>query len=284
MYLFREYVEKHKLKFNMNKITYWFEYGGNMIAKYYSNKENSKWKLTAKYKSEFPSHFTIVYIDEDVGHFLLGGIDNQNTFQYRDTQIIKKSSMNIDRSFMAVCTVSGKIFAIGGYEYNEKVQLKSIEVYNIENDKWEANIYEDLKIGRSQANALVFNNDILVFGGYNKNFGTLNSIEKISLKNKTTDLIEMKLPIPLRRSASLKISNNQCIIFGGISRLCKESDAVYCFNLESNSFTQFSPLPRPGIIEHEILVDEKGTLHLFFENNYGTSPPIHATYNYLDFS
>jgi N-acetylneuraminic acid mutarotase len=192
--------------------------------------------------------------------------------------------MNIDRSFMAVCTLSGKIFAIGGYEYNEKVQLKSIEVYNIENDKWEANVYEDLKIGRSQANALVFNSDILVFGGYNKNFGTLNSIEKINLKSKTTDLLEIKLPIPLRRSASLKISNNQCIIFGGISRLCKESDVVYCYNVENNSFTQFSPLPKPGIIEHEILVDEKGTLHLFFENNYGTSPPIHATYNYLDFS
>jgi len=284
MYLFREYVEKHKLRFNMNKITYWFEYGGNMIAKYYSNKENSKWKLTAKYKSEFPSHFVMIYIDEDIGHLLLGGIDNQNTFQYRDTQIIKKNSMNIDRSFMAVCHVSGKIFAIGGYEYNEKVQLKSIEVYHIESDKWEANVYEDLKIGRSQANALVFNNDILVFGGYNKNFGTLNSIEKVSLKNKTTDLLDLKLPIPLRRSAALKISNNQCIIFGGISRLCKESDAVYCLNLDGNSFTQFSPLPRAGIIEHEILVDEKGTLHLFFENNYGTSPPIHMTYNYLDFS
>jgi len=167
-YLFREYVEKHKLKFNMNKITYWFEYGGNMIAKYYSNKENSKWKLTAKYKSEFPSHFVMIYIDEDIGHFLLGGIDNQNTFQYRDTQIIKKNAMNIDRSFMAVCHVSGKIFAIGGYEYNEKVQLKSIEVYHIESDKWEANVYEDLKIGRSQANALVFNNDILVLADITK--------------------------------------------------------------------------------------------------------------------
>ena len=268
----------------MNKITYWFEYGGNMIAKYYSNKDNSKWKLIGKYKSEFPSHLTIIYIDEDAGHFLLGGIDSQNTFQYRDGQISKKNSMNTERSFMAVCTVGGFIFAIGGYEYNEKVQLKSIEVYNIELDRWEVNVYEDLKIARSQANALVFNQDILVFGGYNKNFGTLNSVEKINLKNKTTDLLEVKLPVPLRRSNALKISSNQCIIFGGISRLCKESDAVYCLSVDNYSFSQFSPLAKAGIVEHEILVDEKGTLHLFFENNYGTSPPIHCVYNYLDFS
>lgn len=283
--LFKQYIDKHNLKFNMNKITFWYEYGGNMIAKYYLNKESSKWKLIGKYKSEFPSHFQMIFIDEDVGHFILGGVDQNNTFQYRDGQITKKNSMNLERSFMAIAYLQGVILAIGGYEYNEKNQLPSIEVYDIENDKWSMNIFEDLKVARSQANALVFNQHLIyVFGGYNKSFGTLSSIEKISLNSKTSELLELKLPIPLRRFATLKIAENKIMILGGITRLCKESDSVFCLNLDKNNLEKFQSLPRAGIIEQEILLDEVGTVHIFFENNYGTSPPVHCVYNYLDFS
>ena len=61
------------------------------------------------------------------------------------------------------------------------------------------NVYPDLNVGRSQANCLLFNDKkIFVFGGYNKNYGTLNSIEEIDMNTKICNLIEMKLPIPLR--------------------------------------------------------------------------------------
>lgn len=283
--LFKQYVDKFNLKFNMNKITFWYEYGGNMIAKYYANKDDNKWKLIGKFKSDFSSHFLIVFVDEDVGHFLIGGTDQNNTFQYRDGQIIKKASMNVDRSFMAVAHVGGSILAIGGYEYTDKIQLSSIEVYDIENDKWNMNVYEDLKVARSQANALVFNSNIvLLFGGYNKSFGTLSSIERINCNTKTSELLEIKLPIPLRRFTSLKISECRILIMGGITRLCKETDTVFHLDLEKSSFSKNHALPRAGIIDHEVLIDEIGQIHLFFENNYGTSPPIHCVYNYLDFN
>ena len=135
--MFKQYVDRQKLKFNMNKISYWFEYGGNMIAKYYINKEDPKWKLVGKYNNnEFPSHYQMVYIDEDIGHYLIGGIDSNNTFQFRYGQISKKASMNIERSFMSLIVLNNNIVAIGGYDYNEKNQLSSIEVYDIEKDKW----------------------------------------------------------------------------------------------------------------------------------------------------
>jgi hypothetical protein len=269
----------------MNKITFWQEYGGNMIAKFYINKDVNKWKLIGKYKSEFPSHFNIIFIDEDIGHFLIGGADGNNTFQYRDGQITKKSSMIVDRSFMGTAYINGTILALGGYEYNEKIQLSSIEVYDIEMDKWNMNVYEDLKVARSQANAFVFNSSLIfLFGGYNKSLGTLNSIERINYNNKTTELLEIKLPIPLRRFATLKIAENRIMILGGITRLCKETDNVYCWNIDKNSFDKFSSLTKAGIIEHEVLLDEVGGVHLFFENNYGTSPPVHIVYNYLDFN
>lgn len=284
MFLFKQYTEKHKLKFNMNKITFWFEYGGNMIAKFYANKED-KWKLIGKYKNEFPSHCICLFIDDDTGHFIIGGTDGCNTFHYRDGQIVKKASMLCERSFMSCVYVKGCIFAIGGYEFNEKIQLGSIETYDIEKDKWSMNLYEDLKVPRSQASALLFNSkEIYVFGGYNKNYGTLNSIERVSLINKTSELMSIKLPIPLRRFGSLKISESRVLVMGGITRLCKETDNVYIVDFEKSTCSKFNSLPRPGIIEHEILIDEVGQVHLFFENNYGTSPPFHVIYNYLDFN
>ena len=284
-YLFQKYKEQQNLTFNMNKITYWFEYGGNSIAKFYINKEDVKWKLIGKYKSDFPSHFSIIFIDEDIGHFLIGGTDGLNMLQYTDSQIIKKASMNIDRSFISVCHIKNTVFAIGGYDYSEKTQLKSIEVYEIDKDKWFLNKYEDLKVARSQASSLVYNlNLIYVFGGYNKVGGTLNSIEIINVSKKTTELLDIVLPIPLRRFGSLKIADNRIMIFGGISLLCKETDKVFCFDLEKNSFFKFSSLPKSGIIEHEVLLDEIGNVNLFIENNFGTSPPTHCVYNYLDFN
>jgi serine/threonine protein kinase len=283
--LFKHYMDNNNLKFNQNKITYWFEYGSNMIGKFYLNKDENKWKLIAKYKSEFPGHFLTIFIDEDIGHFLIGGVDQNNTFQYRDGQISKKASMNVDRSFMATVHFNKSILAIGGYEYNEKSQLSSIEVYDIEEDKWNLNLFEDLKVARSQSNALIFNqNSIFVFGGYNKNYGTLSSIEKINLSTKKCELISPKLPIPLRRFSSLKISDTKMLLLGGITRLCKETDTVFCFDVEKQNFSKFAALPKGGIIDHEVILDEIGQVHIFFENNYGTSPPIHVVYNYLDFN
>jgi hypothetical protein len=52
-------------------------------------------------------------------------VDNSNTFHYRDGQIVKKASMNV------VC-INKAILAIGCYEYNEKSQLSSIVVYEID--------------------------------------------------------------------------------------------------------------------------------------------------------
>jgi hypothetical protein len=39
------------------------------------------------------------------------------------------------------------------------------------------------------------------------------------------------MPIALRRFASVKISNSKILLLGGISRLSKDSDTVYCFDV-----------------------------------------------------
>ena len=288
-FYFSQYVKKHNLKFNMRKIAYWFEYGGNMIAKHQiiKNDNNSKWKLIAKYKGNFPYHCITLYTNEQFGIYIIGGTDNNNTYQFLNGQIYRKNSMNIERSFMSCLFIPhlNSILSIGGYDYTDKNQLSSIESYDIINDTWSMSAYQDLKVPRSQANVLLYNNsNIFIFGGYNKNFGTLNSIERLDLENKKCDLLELKLPIPLRRFASMKITDHKILIMGGITRLCKESDSTFIVDIENDKIMKYSSLPKGGIVEQEIFLDEIGGVHLFFENNYGTAPPEHVIFNYLDFN
>ena len=290
--IFNQYKIKNKLNNLLTlKNAYWFEYGGNMIARHIISKNDtkSKWRLIAKYKSSFSNHFLTIYAGEAHGFFLIGGTNSNNTLQFINNQIIQKNSMNIERSFMSCLFLNQNntptILAIGGYDYSDKGQLSSIESYDINKDIWSMNIYPDLNIGRSQATSLLFNDKkIFVFGGYNKNYGTLNSIEEIDINNKVCNLIEMKLPIPLRRFASVKISENKVIVMGGITRLCKESDATYILNMDNYNQVKYNNLPKAGTIEHEVFFDEIGDMHLFYENKYGTSPPIHIIYSFLDFN
>jgi len=71
---------------------YWFEFGGDKIGRMLvegtDNEDFPRWRLIAKYKGEFPCHFTTVYligsaagtapiINEYIGSwFLLGGLGN----------------------------------------------------------------------------------------------------------------------------------------------------------------------------------------------------------------
>ena len=290
--IFNQYKIKNKLNNIITlKNAFWFEYGGNMIARHIISKNDtkSKWRLIAKYKSSFSNHFLTIYAGEIYGFFLIGGTNSNNTLQFINNQIIQKNSMNIERSFMTCLFLNQNntptILAIGGYDYSDKGQLSSIESYDINKDIWSMNVYPDLNIGRSQASSLLFNDKkIFVFGGYNKNYGTLNSIEEIDMNTKICNLIEMKLPIPLRRFASVKISGNKVIIMGGITRLCKESDETYILNMDNYNQVKYNNLPKAGTIEHEVFFDEIGDMHLFYENKYGTSPPIHIIYSFLDFN
>jgi hypothetical protein len=57
---------------------------------------------------------------------------------------------------------------------------------------------------------------MFIFGGYNRNEGTLNMIEKFNCKTKKIESMELKMPSPLRRFASIKISNTKILLIGGL--------------------------------------------------------------------
>ena len=310
---FNTYITKNKIKINNNiKSTMWFEYGGCLMAKYQikstddnttktdssktqansnsiphsssnTNNKNTKWKLIRKNHFNFPYHFEIVYIDETYGYFLIGGHENDNTFQYKDDNIYIKAPMSVQRSFMSVVNINHLIFAIGGYDTSEKTHLSSIEVYDIQKNKWSRNVIKDLNVPRSQAGAVVLNNrSIFVFGGYSKSFGTLNSIEHILPETKECELLNIELPVAIRRFGVLKVSESKVLLMGGISKLSKKNEDSFIVDVVSGHIEKGNELPQGGVLEHEIIVDDNGKVHLFFENNYGTSPPEHVAVNFWD--
>mmetsp|Transcript_3715 Transcript_3715/g.5601 ORF Transcript_3715/g.5601 Transcript_3715/m.5601 type:complete len:191 (+) Transcript_3715:1299-1871(+) len=189
---------------------FWFEFGGNKIGRLFVEgaeaEEFPKWRLTAKFKGEFPCHFALVYINggpvgspnlathKDVGSwFVLGGMGN-NCLQYINKNIINKASMLQEKSFFsAVAAHGGKtIYTFGGYESGEKVQLKCCEYYSIQEDKWYINDGVQLNVARSQSSCCLFDeNLIFIFGGYNKELGTLSSIERYDVPQKKTSLLDI---------------------------------------------------------------------------------------------
>lgn len=103
--------------------------------------------------------------------------------------------------------------------------------------------------------------------------GTLNSIERYDIKQKKVILLDIKMPCPLRRFASVKISMTKILLMGGIGRLSKESDAVYCFDIDDGvnngnndatksaySIENLDKIDKPGVIDYPVIIDSVGCL------------------------
>ena len=288
---FISYVNNHKIPIMTKDKTYWFEYGGKGCAQFNfksknkkkeesenltgkenssannkdkednkDNKEENKWR-TKNVKTDivYPMHFILAYVDETYGYFLIGGTDNGNCFQFKDGTITPKANMSIQRSFMSVISYDQLIFAIGGYDFAEKNQTGSIEIYEVQTNEWKSGILKDLKVPRSQAGALLMNStSIYVFGGYSKSLGTLNSIEHISIETKENKLIELKLPIPLRRFGLFPISENRAILLGGESKNSQKIDKTFIVDLNEKKVKEGITLSRGRDLEHEIIFEDNG--------------------------
>ncbi len=139
-----------------------------------------------------------------------------------------------------------------------------------------------MNIARSQAAACRLNdNDILIFGGYNKDRGTLDSIEKYSIAENRWELLKIKMPLQLRRFMVVRVAKNLALILGGLSKYSKESQKVYKFDYERMEMIEMESLEKGGVIENEVLVDNDDYLHIFIEHANGTSPHSHIKY-YFD--
>ena len=205
----------------LHESCYWFEFGGPSIGR--SSITRQKWKIDHGNEGKrFPLHFTVVFIPISNSYFLLGGPAGENfrVFQANKKLVFNKSQMPTFRNFFSAVYHSQKVYIFGGYDGENKIQMKTAEFYDIVNSKWAP--IADMKVSRSQSGACRINDDeIIICGGYNKELGTLDTIERYVISKDRTELLSLKLPIPLRRFMVIRVAKNQALILGGLTRSSK---------------------------------------------------------------
>jgi hypothetical protein len=159
----------------LHESCYWFEFGGSSIGRFSINRQ--KWKIDQGNDSKkFPLHFSVIYIPTNNEYYLLGGPANDNFRVFSNKKLmLNKVQMPTFRNFFATVYYNQKVFVFGGYDGENKTQIKSGEYYNITASKWSSTA--DLRVARSQSAACRINNDeILICGGYSKELGIMDSI------------------------------------------------------------------------------------------------------------
>lgn len=229
--LFKSYAEQNHLYCNLSGDAMWFEYGGRRIGRLsleipqliaarkhqalmakggYEDDpvpdvepNNFQWRLRGKYRSVFPGHYSIVYLNDSDSWFVLGGNGSRDSnLHYMNRQIRVRAPMPHEKTFFPAVYHRGIIYTFGGYDAFEKCQLSSCEYYDVKADKWYNSHAPSFKLQqeRSQASACLFDDTtIFVFGGYHRDEGTLNTIEKFDLAKKKISTMTLKIPMAIRR-------------------------------------------------------------------------------------
>ena len=148
-----------------------------------------------------------------------------------------KVQMPTIRNFFASVYHNQKVYLFGGYDGDTKMQIKSGEYYDIVSSRWHTTA--DLKIGRSQSAACRINDEeMLICGGYSKEMGTLDTIERYVIGKDKMELAKIKLPIPLRRFMIIRVAKNKALVLGGLTSNSKESQRVFKLDYEDMSFQE----------------------------------------------
>ncbi|CAD8137168.1 unnamed protein product [Paramecium pentaurelia] len=263
----------------LNDSCLWFEFGGKTISKFSTSKQ--KWRQIAKLDVELDRQFTTLFVPDKKAFYLIGGFQETNFRVYQNDRLeLMKHQIPMNRFFCSCLYYNQKIYCIGGYDEQHKIQLSSVLYYDLISEKWVQ--LADLKQPKSQAAACRINdNEIVLFGGYNKEEGTLDNIERYLINENKWEKCNLKLPLPLRRFMAVRVKKNLALLIGGLTMYAKESQKVLKVDWEKKEIIECEPLEKGGIVESEVLLDNEGNLHIFLENANGTSPHAHIKY-YFD--
>ena len=233
----------------LHESCYWFEFGGTAIGRFSISRQ--KWRIDRGTEHKpFPLHFSVVFVPTTNDYYLLGGPAGNNFRVFHNNKLAPcKSPMPSHRNFTAPVYHNQKVYVFGGYDGDHKGQMKSGEVYDTVGSKWSPVC--DLRVARSQAAACRINDDeILVCGGYSKELGTLESIERYQISRDKMEMSRLKLPIPLRRFMIVRVAKNKALVLGGLTTNSRESQRVFKLDYEEGAFQELENLEKGGVIEN----------------------------------
>ena len=127
-------------------------------------------------------------------------------------QRITMAIENLQKSFRNVADVvnamNSDIIAIGGLHPTTRKSLSSVERFNFSNKTWTP--LAELKTARASHAAVVFENQILVFGGITRlnSPDPINSIEVLDLNDNPPTWCEFAVTLPV------KVAGHKCVVYG----------------------------------------------------------------------
>mmetsp|Transcript_2170 Transcript_2170/g.5095 ORF Transcript_2170/g.5095 Transcript_2170/m.5095 type:complete len:498 (-) Transcript_2170:133-1626(-) len=149
-----------------------------------------------------------------------------------------EATMTTPRNRCASTVVKNELFVFGGSNDTDGC-LSSIEVYNIDDDRWRT--LPELPIARKGSVAVTVDNKILLIGGYNRYFFDL--MEILELQTHTwSPLPSMKNK---RAGCCAGVSGNFLIVAGGSDERSERLSSAELFDLNSHQWLDIPEMNYP---------------------------------------
>ena len=168
-------------------------------------------------------------------------------FNTSSKQFKNLPSMSIKRESHVLVNVSGIIYAIGGWNFEDKY-LASIEEFHPSTKEWKRSAFE-LQIARFNHQAVAHKHFIYVFGGACKDALQAPTIEKVNTVTNRVKIIATKLRVAKSGFAVAKV-HEKIWIFGGrtsdVTGNWYLTDSVEIFDLNTEQIEQGVNMPFPN--------------------------------------
>jgi N-acetylneuraminic acid mutarotase len=215
-----------------------------------SNITEAKWEKveTLGAKPESSAFFAGVLVDDIF--YLFGGenmvgegtnnlyIYNINDNKWEKRIFIEKDMISLVGHTLNYYKPNNSLITFGGFY--KGVYLNDIYYYEIKNNQWNKEIYKletKLPIGRINHTTNTINNFIYIFAGKTKDGVMLSDMWRFNLDSKIWEEIKLNNDIPRGRSGHTSINfKNSLYIFGGKVGNIQETNELWKFDLNSNSF------------------------------------------------
>jgi len=193
---------------------------------------------------------------------ITGGIKSPTSafkFSIETNAVVKLSEMQEGRAWHAVSMLGENIYVIGGRSSDKRKCLKSCEV--LAQGSWSP--MSSLNEERENATAVAVNESIYVVGGSNKQKGRwelISSIEKFH--QGTWQVLAYKLPAPMAGVGLWELEPGKVLMLGGSRERSAFSEEVFVWDLESQEFSQTTPLQEGDAFWSHSATEETGKVYL----------------------